>query len=84
MRAMYLNGEKVYVERIKDLKPGNKWSGFNDNIQIVKHKEIVRALNCIFEYVEENPDKIGDDLSKIIYDLNLLSDEESPQNTCGY
>lgn len=79
MRAMYLNGEKVYVEKICDLDPRskNKWSCFDGTLQIVKHEDIVRVLNCIFQYVEANPDEIGEDLVDIIRNLNFHSRQQN-------
>jgi hypothetical protein len=77
MVVRYIKGEKVYVgETYGELGPCRGLDIFEDK-QIVRHNELIRALNFIFQQAEENPEKVSRDLVNIIHDLLLLSKEEN-------
>jgi len=95
MQVMYLKGERVYVERggLGNLDPNQRMSLFSKDIQIVKHADIVRAFNCLFQYAEEHPketeSEYENDLMYIIHRLNeskheshkIRVDIADPENT---
>jgi hypothetical protein len=66
-----MNGEKVYVDTCGHMDPKSRVSFFDGNIQILKHRELVRALNSLFKDAEEYPNDVQFDLSNLIYLLNL-------------
>jgi hypothetical protein len=69
-----MNGEKVYVDSICGIDPNAETSCCDGNVQILKHSELVRALNAIFKQAEKNPDRVCSDLRNLVYNLNLLSE----------
>lgn len=71
MKLRYMNGEKVYVDQGCGFDPNARVCLFDGNIQILKHKELVRALNSLFKDAEEKPDDVCFDLWNLIYHLNL-------------
>lgn len=74
MELRYMNGEKVYVDRICHIDPNVHAFCDHDKVQILKHNELVRALNAIFKQAEENPDRVCSDLQNLVYSLNLHSE----------
>jgi len=77
MVLRYMKGEKIYIEETLGEIGPSKGLNFIQDKQFVRHNELIRALNVIFQQAEENPEKISRDLATIIYDLVLLSKEES-------
>ncbi|MEI6315854.1 MAG: hypothetical protein WCO89_13355 [Syntrophus sp. (in: bacteria)] len=62
MKLRYMNGEKVYVEDYWPLGRDSGWDYKACTLQVVRHREIISALNRLFERAEETPDKLPDDL----------------------
>ena len=74
MELRYMNGEKVYVDRICSIDSNAHAFCDYDKVQILKHNELVRALNAIFKQAEENPDRVCRDLQNLVHSLNLHSE----------
>lgn len=67
MKVKFLNGKKVYVEDLFTLGGrDSEWESDDGTVQIIKHSEIIRVLNCLFEDAESTPENIPYDLSNII------------------
>ncbi len=64
MELAYLNGERVYIERRFPLERDSEWEGKDGDykLQVVRHNEVIKALNRLFEYADENPNENTDNL----------------------
>jgi hypothetical protein len=73
VKLQYLNGEKVYVSKVSFMGPPDEYGDtFYNGLRIIRHRDVVRVLNRVFQEAKENED-IDMDLFSVITGLEYYT-----------